>query len=239
MNNLQLHPRFTPERFTHLLHRHGVSVLWEQPQLCTCWNQRHGQTIDWKTNQPDPYCPNCHGEGWVYLNPTLLSGILLTQLTPEKDFGVWGQIEEGDILCTVPNDSPAWRNFVLGDRLTILDITYTQFEQVTHGTAPGNDMLRYVPFEVLGIGYGATSYRPGLDYQIQANQIIWVGDQPPLGAIYGVRFTTQPQYMCWTRLPEPRIIDTAALPDKWWISYRELYQRRMQQNVQVPSTGGT
>lgn len=44
-----------------LIQQHSVSTVWEQSFRCPC--------VDVTTGQPQPNCPVCHGQGWVYLHP--------------------------------------------------------------------------------------------------------------------------------------------------------------------------
>ncbi len=222
---IQIHPRFHPERLNAMLHRHGVAVSWEAALLCQCWGKSDGVVLNYETNEPDPMCPTCFGEGYVWAPPQVLTGIVLQTLTPEMTFSIVGQVEDGDLVATVPSDVAAYRRAALGDRIVVLDVTYTQFEHVIRG----RDTVRDFPVAIDIVQYGDVIYRPGLDYQLVGQTLTWVGNAPPMGETYGVRFQAHPTYQMWLRLPQPRIIDTARLPDHWWLVYRQQFARRLRE----------
>ena len=49
------------DRVVQLIQQHAVNVVWEQAYHCPC--------LDEQTGQPQPNCPVCHGQGWIYLHP--------------------------------------------------------------------------------------------------------------------------------------------------------------------------
>jgi len=193
--------------------------------LCSCWGEYGGAPAPYRTGQADPQCLNCYGEGYVWETPQVMTGIVVQTMLPSFQFGMTGQIEEGDLVATVPFDAPAFHQAAFGDRFILLDVQYTQFEHVVRG----NDMVREIPVSIDSIAYGVTTYRPGLDYQVKGQTIAWVGNAPPMNATYGVRFQAHPTYQLWLKLPQPRIIDNQLLPERWWLTYRQNFMRRVRE----------
>ncbi len=220
-------PRFHASDFNGLLHRHGITVSWEEGILCSCWGTVDGGQLTYQTREPDPYCKLCRGEGYSYKEPKIFDGVVLQKMDFNLMFNVMGQYENGDMQMTVPSDTPIWSKGAQGDRITIMDRYVTQFEEVVKG----KDILRYVPAEMQSVQWGDTVYNLGTDYHIEGDEIVWVGNQPPDGVWYGVRFFTYPVFQLWLRLPQPRVIDRVELPERWWVVYRESYQKRLKEGV--------
>lgn len=44
-----------------LIQQQSINVVWEQAFKCPC--------VNIQTGQPQPNCPVCHGQGWIYLHP--------------------------------------------------------------------------------------------------------------------------------------------------------------------------
>jgi hypothetical protein len=226
------HPRFHASVMNDLLHRHGATVEWEQGIICNCWGTVDNGVLTYQTREPDPYCGTCQGEGFSYLPPIVFDGVVLQQFDFNLMFNIMGQYEDGDVQLTVASDTPIWSRGTQGDRITLMDRVITQSEKIQHG----NDILRYVPASVETVQWGNTIYRPGIDYQVVNDEIIWIGNEPPADAWYGVRFQIYPTYQLWLRLPEPRVIDRENLPETWWVVYRESYKKRIKEGPPKPPT---
>lgn len=54
-------PAIVIKNVVQLIQQHAISTIWEQSYRCPC--------VDISTGQPEPNCPVCHGQGWVYLHP--------------------------------------------------------------------------------------------------------------------------------------------------------------------------
>lgn len=54
--------RFDKRRFAQHIQGLGLEFRWSRAVLCTC-------RLNTETDQPDPTCGRCNGDGWQYVNP--------------------------------------------------------------------------------------------------------------------------------------------------------------------------
>ena len=94
----------------HLAHI-GQQVKWAQSFACPCIKRESGQ--------PDPRCPHCLGKGHLWSASVLCVSGVASQKTQQQWMGS-GMWTDGDIVVTVPGDSPMW---AVGpfDRVTMLN----------------------------------------------------------------------------------------------------------------------
>lgn len=54
-------PSLVIKNVVQLIQQQSINVIWEQSFKCPC--------VNIQTGQPQPNCPVCHGQGWIYLHP--------------------------------------------------------------------------------------------------------------------------------------------------------------------------
>ena len=54
--------RFQPKQFRKTIQGLGLQFRWSRAVRCSC-------ALNTETDQPDPTCPRCSGDGWQYVNP--------------------------------------------------------------------------------------------------------------------------------------------------------------------------
>lgn len=54
-------PSLVIKNVVQLIQQQSINVVWEQAFKCPC--------VNIQTGQPQPNCPVCHGQGWIYLHP--------------------------------------------------------------------------------------------------------------------------------------------------------------------------
>lgn len=91
--------RLSPARFNAMLGTMGQAALWRRASLCPCRDPYSGQ--------PRPDCPHCEGRGIAWgggvAATTGLAGMRVVRQF--ADFGRW---MAGDVVLTVPSNSPLW-----------------------------------------------------------------------------------------------------------------------------------
>lgn len=77
------------DAIVQLLQQNSVSCLWEQTLRCPCVNVQ--------SNSPQPDCPICHGQGWVFTNPNTLD----IAITSDKNQAYDGMNVDGYLPSTL------------------------------------------------------------------------------------------------------------------------------------------
>lgn len=123
---------FIPGELDAMLNGFAQDFAWRRGYACPCVNPHSGS--------PRPDCPHCHGVGRTWGDAVTGSVAVGSQAALKKmaAFGFW---DAGDILCSLPSDSPVYEVGVF-DRLLCLNRT----EPFSVNVQPGvNDRLLRLP----------------------------------------------------------------------------------------------
>lgn len=196
-------------RFNAQLGEMGQRMLWRRSNLCTCRDPHSGSA--------NPECPVCDGKGVFWdAGVGAWAGVVGAKaMRAYADFGKW---EDGDVLISIPSDSPLWMAGE-SDRVTFIN---------------GHE-----PFQV-NLKRGATTLAPFTVDRVQ--RCFWLGpngsalidcelprvdpvtrelswaDQsraPDPGAQFTLRGLRKPEYFLWKEIPITRAhFNGMALPKR-------------------------
>ena len=91
--------RLSPARFNRFLNKIGQGVLWRPAIDCPCRNPHSGGA--------DPNCPVCLGIGQTWGGPRA-GTVGVSGQTVQRQWAVTTQFELGDVVVTIPSDSPVY-----------------------------------------------------------------------------------------------------------------------------------
>jgi hypothetical protein len=183
---------FKEDQFTIAIESKGYLLLWERALACPC------APVTTQTEQPDPNCSLCHGQGWLYFGShkaqdlseytfdelqkeliarsggMVVRGIMHSLSSKQDNVDVLSNWVEGMAMLTVRNSTK------LGyyDRITSLDGTITYTETIT---ADGSDELatRYPVVDINLLRSVDTIYQIGTHFNITKGVITWFSGSAP------------------------------------------------------------
>ncbi|WP_288076741.1 hypothetical protein, partial [Pseudomonas sp.] len=104
--------RFNREAFNRHLNNIGQKVIWRASYACPCTNPNSGAA--------DPKCPLCIGIGRIWEKGVETTVGIATQKTQER-WAKLGMYETGDMVLSVPENSPMWDRGGQFDRVMTLN----------------------------------------------------------------------------------------------------------------------
>ena len=202
----------------HLAHI-GQQVNWAQSFACPCVKRESGQ--------PDPRCPHCLGKGhmWSASKPCVCG--VASQKTQQQWMGS-GMWTDGDIVVTVPGDSPMW---AVGpfDRVTMLNGAERFSTPLTRGTPTERLMFRASSIDrVFWIDpVSKAIVEGGLPTMGADGRPVWGAGEPPAGVSYSITGQRLPEYYCLVEMPSSRNEHSGApLPRRVVLRRFDLLGRR-------------
>lgn len=197
---------FRPDDFTLAIETKGYRIAWARASYCPC------QPVNAQTEQPDPECTLCGGEGWLLFAPAnaytaavgeldatqkaligstygVVLGIMSSFVAEQKPYDVVQQRLEGTVNLTVRPENR------LGyyDRIINLDTTIT-FSQIVE--ADGSDLLvaRYPIVDVNLIRTVSKVYARNTDFQLEAGNLRWLTAPPTVDELVSLHYYTYPHW---------------------------------------------
>ncbi len=175
----------------------GQQLTWRPSTLCPCRDENSGGAL--------PGCFQCHGAGVLYAPPqTAWAG--LTGMRVAKEWAAFGQWESGDVVVTVPQDSPL---YAAGENDRVLMVQSTEPFRVIL-TASGADRLRFSATEldrVFWLTPDTTVLVEGAIPDVAPDgSLSWADGTgaPPLGTQYSVTGRRNQEYYVFKDLPQDR-----------------------------------
>lgn len=193
---------FRPEEFDKAIYEKGYRVWWSRAALCPCSNND-------QTDQADPTCPLCHGDGYLYFlpDPTVRAGgtvdvfgnpvetneagdavmiqAIMTAFTSDpqvfEKFGEW--VFGAGRATTQPENKLGYR-----DRLVAVDSVMPWAQHIFYDGAAEIPIvggyskagLRYPLVEVNYFRSVAQEFREGSDFELTDDGTIrWLGSAAP------------------------------------------------------------
>lgn len=93
--------RLSPGRFNNQLREMGQRLLWRRASLCPCRDPHSGGA------KPD--CPVCDGlHNGTFWGPAVPAWAGVVGAKARREFADFGRWEDGDVLLSIPADSPLW-----------------------------------------------------------------------------------------------------------------------------------
>ena len=208
---------FCPDRLNAMLQLIGQAVTWERASRCPCRSTR--------TGGPEVSCPVCRGVGWIWDTPVpCMLGV--SGSTPSRKFAAFTEWEDGDVLVTIPSDSPAY-DMGERDRITLTDASHRMSEVLTRGV---NDQLRYRKPLVIHSVWAIVSnerkdYHDLIDYKVDGHTVTWLTAGPAQNQQYAVLYNAQPEYFVYRELVGDRPMGGRSMPRKVHVKLMELFNR--------------
>lgn len=215
--------QFSPLAFNQFLGENGnigQQYAWYQSAACPCVDPYSGQAL--------PACPVCLGKGHIYPSQPVTGVAALAGQRAQKDWATFGQYEAGDLVLTIPEDTPI---YTMGqwDRVTAMN-TQQAFSNVLVSGSPLEKLWTSViavsgTFWLINDG---TEVQPGGVPVVNADGTLsWPnGGQPPAGMQYTITGTKRLDYYCWGMYPTSRNFQQGLrLPRKVVLRDWDLYSR--------------
>jgi len=199
---------FRPGQFDLVIETKGYLLAWTRSSICPCSNP-----VD-QSQQPDPNCSLCDGQGWIYFGgeaqdlsdytfTTLQQSILtdtdamvirgiITNITNKQDqLNDVSNWVDGTMRLTVrPENKLGYLDRVVG-----LDVLIVYSEHIkADGTA--TMIPRYPIVEVNQIRSESTVYVEDTDYEINdVGNIIWMLTPPVVDTLLSVHYHCHPTWL--------------------------------------------
>lgn len=197
--------KLNPDHFNRFLAGIGQQFTWRRAYACSCVTPGEGT--------PDRKCPNCLGKGHVWAAPTPCSAASASQKTLHS-WAKMGRFDSGDIVLTVPGDSPLWEAGEF-DRVTMMNASDRFSQPLIHG-AP-TERLQFTPDRIDRIFWLDPTTKQMVEGGIPAvdanGRLTWTTGEPPPGMSYSISGTSRSEYFVFAELPRNRNMhDGARLP---------------------------
>ncbi|MFT8945948.1 MAG: hypothetical protein ABF876_05125 [Acetobacter aceti] len=174
----------------------GQNIAWESSDLCPCRSPA-GTT--------DPNCPQCRGLGHIWAAPVAAwSGMASMRIS--REWGNMGEWESGDIVMTIPSDSPFWETGEY-DRVTLIQSS-EPFSRVL--VAGKTDRLAFMPLSIRRVFWLSCDeseiIEGGIPTVNNDGSLVWPdGDAvPAAGQRYTVSGRRHPIYFMFRDFPQDR-----------------------------------
>lgn len=187
--------RLSPVDFNSFLNQMGQIFGWRKAYACPCINQHSGA--------PKPNCPHCSGKGRLWdVSIEGLSGI--TGREAMKEFATFGVLDAGDIMLSIPSDSPL---YAMGQYDRVL--AKNRSEPFSLNFVRGqNDLIRFPVLSIERVFWlddANVIHEAAPLPTVGATGIIaWGASAPPLGETYSVTGRRTPEFFCYQELPFDR-----------------------------------
>ena len=153
---------FRPNDFDAVIWTHGYDIICEKAIRCPCQGN---------SDSPLPSCQNCHGSGYIYINPYRTKA-LITGLNRDTKFVQWAPELMGTASITVRDVDKDYISFF--DRMTVEDEYATFTEMVVAREMVENEVAiftSYAPIEIDAVFIFKDSYSPLIKLEPSVYQI--------------------------------------------------------------------
>lgn len=202
---------FDPEAFEYQIETKGHRLAWSRALRCPC------KPINVQSEQPDPNCTECRGEGWTYFGPTTTQDLRTEKFSEVQKALIRvcdSFVIRGLLLGIGKSDTPwdrigSWRsgNASLtvrpGNRLGFMDRVVNLdaqlvFTEVVPMPATGRILpLRYLITGALQMLRSTTErFRQGSDFVIKSGRVeFFAGKVPAAGTRIAAHYVTFPTWI--------------------------------------------
>lgn len=213
---------FVPSDFVRAIEAKGYRVAWQRASPCPC------VPINTQTDQPNPNCTLCNGQGWILFQPaaaavdTRTIGTLtplqaqlaqnaavvravMTGLTATKHpYQDIGPRLEGQLNVTMRAEN----KLAYYDRIVNLD-SVAVYAEITTTDDSGVLPLRYPATYVNLLRSESTVYTEGTDYSLVVGAVTWTGTMPA-GTRVVCHYLTHPSWRIIEHPHNVRLTQVAA-----------------------------
>lgn len=190
--------RLNPNAFNRFLRGIGQRVTWRRSFACACVNPASGA--------PDPKHALCAGKGRIWNDPVeTVTGIASQEVVAE--WAQSGQWESGDMILSIPSDSPLWDAGQF-DRVKMLNSTTVFSQPLTHGAV--TERLIFAVHSVNRCFWLHPTTRliveGGVPVVSDNGMLSWIGGigEPPPGVTYSITGLKYDEYFIFGGLPSDR-----------------------------------
>lgn len=184
--------------FNRQLNQMGQTMLWRSSMLCPCRSELTGGA--------DVDCPTCNGLG-VFWNPAVQAVAGVVGAKARRQFDSYAAWEDGDVLLSVPSNSPLWHAREK-DRVSLIQGD-EPFQIVLEHT--GTERLQW-PIRAIErcfwLRAGDRSVVKGTLPRVHPRTLVvsWTNpaDAPEPGTQYTLQGTMFPEYFVWRDIPISR-----------------------------------
>lgn len=192
--------RLNRQRFNRHVRHMGQDVIWSPAFRCSC--------ITPETRSPDPRCLLCRKRGWVYGDSVKTICAPQSQKT-QAQWAQSGMYEEGDIVITVPENSPMWDGGQ-HDRV-LMENTTEKFSVVLQRGAPSESISHISVISIDRVFWRHPQTQAlvegGIPVQSPEGVLSWPdGGEPPAGTAYSLTGRRRVEYYLFQDFPSNRNI---------------------------------
>lgn len=189
--------RLSPSVFNNQLAEMGQKMRWRRAALCPCRDAYSGGA--------NPDCPVCTGIGtfWGAAIPAWAGVVGAKARRAFSDFGRW---EDGDVLISVPSNSPLW-SMAENDRVALSDSS----EPFETRLIRSPNLTLHFDVETIDRCFwlgpqGTAVIECDLPYVAKTGVLTWhIGaNAPDQGAQFTLRGRKRPDYFLWKEIPVAR-----------------------------------
>lgn len=188
------------------IRRHAEWVNYSVGMKCTCTLSQPSYLPD--ANRANPNCQACHGLGWVWIDKGRIQG-LVENITQQKELLQAGIAAPGDLLLS-PELSVTLSDY---DKIQLTwkeGIPY-EGQLVTRSGTSDSDKVNYSILEIPQGGIilvnastgEITQYTLNTDFTFSGKLIKWIGNSPPVGSVYSVKYAALVDWIVFAP-PQPR-----------------------------------
>lgn len=189
--------QFSVSAFNGLLRSMGQSVAWRRSSLCPCRDPYSGAA--------QQGCQHCAGLGWSWASPVpAWTGLASQRVAKEwAAFGLW---ESGDVVLSVPSDSPL---YAAGENDRVLMLNSSEPFSI-HMTRDGDERFRFPVVQIDRVAWinpGSSALVEGGIPTVGADGApAWTdpAGAPEPGVQYAVTGRKRPEYYLFRDLPQDR-----------------------------------
>lgn len=191
-----------PCAFNELLGSMGQEVLWYRSYRCPC--------VDQHSNAAKPGCPRCAARG-VFFDKPVGCRIGVAGQRLQKQWANFGVYESGDMVCSLPSDTPAY-DMAHGDRVVMLNAE-DQFQLTLQRGMRDNlkPLIVTRVVRVFWLNQAGEIVEGGIPTVSTDGTLTFPAGAPPSGTKYTVVGYKRPDYHCWGEYPSDRGMHGGAL----------------------------
>lgn len=212
--------RLNPAVFNRHLAGMGQQVRWRKSYACTCVNPA--------TGNPDPKHSLCLGKGRLW-DPGVQTVVGIVRQDTMAEWVQSGLYESGDMVLSIPSDSPMWADAGQYDRLVLLNSDDVFSQPLVRGHP--SERLVFSPKSIDRVFWLApdkvTLIEGGIPVWDASGNLSWPnGGAPTVGTTYSITGKKFSEYWVFGRWPSDRNEHSGApLPKRLVARAWDLYGR--------------
>jgi len=185
--------KLSPKAFNRFLNYIGQDFGWRRSYACPCVNRNSGAA--------NPSCPFCQGKGRQW-GDVVLGKAGIVSRDQMRDFSQLGVWDQGDIMLSIPSDSPLYDVGVF-DRILAINRSEPFSINMIRGL---NDTIKFPVISVERVFWVDKNVIRDVPLPTvnPDGTLTWSSGSPPNGVTYSVTGRRTPEYYVYTELPVDR-----------------------------------